>query len=502
MDNSDKSLSRELGLAECVTIAAGAVIGVGLFTVGSSQVGIAGGSIVIATLFSLLLVIWPAFIYGELGAALPLSGGTYAYAKRALGWPVAIFTSWQYILAMIGIAAGEALAFANYLNHLLWALGVSETVHIDARISACALVLLFTVINYRGIEFSGRLQNIFMFFFWSASFLWFALELRHLDLSNYVSVFGGLPSEVSVLAKMIVMTWWCYAGFETIVGMGSEVKFPQINIPRAMTIVPLLVFAVNALWQFFLVGLTPPADLTTIATSEAPFVDGMKAAGIVGLPVILLCLVITLGGDFSTMIPCTGGSARYIYTSALDGCLPAVFSKVHPRFRSPFVAIIGVGVIAMLVILTNSILIISAMCAFSHMLCYIIGYISYLALRIREPNLHRPYHAPAGMLGAIVSIVAYLILMLFAVDRVAIWFNLAWSALSVVYIVFWVVLPRRHPPSESVDVELLALKTREPTRGERLELDSQYRLWLTIAILAAAAGLGLFVIGFFYHAAT
>ena len=87
----DKSLVRELGLPECVTITGGAVIGVGLFTVGSSQVGIAGSSIIVASIISLLLVLWPSMIYGELGATLPLAGGTYAYAKRAINWPVAIF---------------------------------------------------------------------------------------------------------------------------------------------------------------------------------------------------------------------------------------------------------------------------------------------------------------------------------------------------------------------------------------------------------------------------
>ena len=499
MENSGKSLPRELGLAECVTLAAGAVIGLGLFTVGSSQVGLSGGSIIVVTLISLLLVIWPTLIYGELGATLPLSGGTYAYAKRALGWPIAIFTSWHYMLAIIGIAAGEAMAFANYFNQLLWSLGLPASFQIDVRISACALVALFTFINYRGIEFSGRLQNAFMFFFWGASSIWFMLELRHLQLDNFVSVFGGLPGEFSALAKMVVMVWWCYAGFEIIVGMGSEVKFPQINIPRAMTIVPLLVFAVNALWQFFLTGLTPPESLAAVAASEAPFVDGMKAAGIYGFPVILLCLVIVFGGDFSTMIPCTAGSARYIYTSALDGSFPAVFSKVHPKFKSPYVAILAVGVISCLVILSGSILIVSAMCAFSHMFCYLIGYVSYLALYRKEPNLKRPYRAPAGKVGAVFSIVAYVALMVLAVDRHAIWYNLALSALCVIYLVFGIILPHKRPPAESVDVELLALKTREPTKGERAELDAQYRVWLWGSITAALLAFGLFVFGFLFR---
>lgn len=70
------------------------------------------------------------------------------------------------------------------------------------------------------------------------------------------------------------------------------------------------------------------------------------------------------------------------------------------------------------------------------------------------------------------------------------------AALSVAYIAFGVILPRKCSPTESVDVELLALKTREPTKGERIELDAQYRLWLGLSILAAVIGLGIFAVGF------
>lgn len=182
---------------------------------------------------------------------------------------------------------------------------------VDVRISACALMLLFTAINYRGIEFSGRLQNAFMFFFWGASTLWFVMELKHIDFANFASVFGGLPGEVTAFAKLIVMVWWCFAGFETVV-----------------------------------------------------------------------------------------------------------------------------------------------------------------------------------------SIVAYAALSVFAVEWTAIWYNLGLSAICLAYLVFGVIRPRKRPPAESADVELLAFRTREPTAGERAELDAQYRLWKRIAIVAAALGAGLFALGF------
>jgi len=495
--NEDKSLVRELGLPECVTITGGAVIGVGLFTVGSSQVGIAGSSIVVASIIAFLLVLWPSAIYGELGATMPLAGGTYAYAKRAINWPVAIFCSWHYTLAQIGIAGGEALAFANYLNQLILACGANFT--IDTRLSASLLMAFFTFVNYRGIKFSGKLQNAFMYWFWAASTVWFIMELKNIDFGNYVSVFGGLPHEFTAFAKLIVMVWWCFAGFETCAGMGAEVKYPQITLPRALTISPFVVFAVNSLWQFFLVGLTPLGSQHILIASSSPFVDGMQAAGIVGFPIILLCLAVTLGGDFSTMMPCTGGAARYMYIMALDGCFPKIFAKVHPKYKSPHIASLTVGIVGIIFILTNSIVIVSAMCAFSQMLCYIIGYVSYLMLYKKEPDLERPYHVPFGKFGAWFSIIAYAGLSILAIDWTAIWYNIGLSVLAIAYIIFGVVIPKKQMPQEAIDVELLAMKTAKPSPEEQKKLDKQYLQWRLIAYIAFAIGCVLFALGFIMH---
>ena len=120
------------------------------------------------------------------------------------------------------------------------------------------------------IKFSGKLQNAFMYWFWAASTVWFIMELKNIDFGNYVSVFGGLPHEFTAFAKLIVMVWWCFAGFETCAGMGAEVKYPQITLPRALTISPFVVFAVNSLWQFFLVGLTPLGSQHILIASSSP----------------------------------------------------------------------------------------------------------------------------------------------------------------------------------------------------------------------------------------
>ncbi|MBK5261786.1 MAG: APC family permease [Peptostreptococcaceae bacterium] len=492
MSKSNEQLTRSLGLPECITLTAGSVIGVGLFTVGSSQVGIMGSSIILATIIAFLLVLWPAAIYGEMGGALPLAGGTYAYAKRAINYPTAVFCSWHYLIAQIGIAGGESLAFASYFGWLLKSVGITYT--LDSRIVATLLIIFFVYINYKGIAVAAKWQNAFMYFFWGASLLWFATVLKDIQFQNFVPIIQGIPREFTVFAKCIIMVWWCFAGFETLVGMGSEVKFPQITIPRALKLSPFIVFSVNALFQWFLVGLTPLSSQALLTTATAPFATSMELAGIVGIPLVILCLGITFGGDLSTLNPCIAGPSRYMYVMAEDGCFPKIFAKIHPKYNNPYIAVIAVGIVSVLLIMTGSIVLIAAMCAFSQMICYIIGFISYLMLQKKEPNLERQYKVPFGKFGAYFSIVTYLGLMILAVDRTALPYNII---LSIVCIGYYFLYVRKRPiPQESIDMDLITLQTIPPTVQEKAALDKQYKTWRSYSIGIFVFAILIYVIGF------
>ena len=170
-----------------------------------------GGTVIVASLISFVLILYPCAIYGELGAALPLAGGTYSYAKRAINRPVAVFESWNYTLAQIGIGASEAMAFSNYFCRLLNALGLNVPVSNDnyslidlmqgevdpavfwwRAIPAILLFILFTYISYRGIEMNGKTQNFFMFFFWACSLVWFATVIAKADFSSVTEMVAAL----------------------------------------------------------------------------------------------------------------------------------------------------------------------------------------------------------------------------------------------------------------------------------------------------------------------
>lgn len=486
--NENNQMVKALGLKESISMTIGTVVGVGLFTSGSAQIGVVGPWIIVFTFLALLISIWPCLLYGEMAAMLPVAGGTYNYAKHGVGRIWANIAGWQYIVSVVAISAGETLAFSNYFKMLLDQFGVNIE-RIDSRIIAIALIVIFLILNYRGIEFSGRIQTAFVFFFWGCSVLWFLYMIPKVHM-EYFGRFGmnQLPP-FKELMYIFGLIWWCYTGFETCVSMGAETKFPQYTLPRALKISVFLVFAVNAIFQWFLVGLVPHRLYPVIASADAPYAEGLKAVGLVGFPIILLCIGIAFGGDLSTINPGIAAPARYIYAMAEDHALPKFLGKIHPQYKTPYVAIIVVGIINIILIATNSINYIASISLISLAICYMIGCLAFLGLRKNYSKLRRPYKAPFGITGAIFTIIVYGFMLIFA-DKVAL---LTAGIIGIISIFYATTIGAKYKDEAlSIDEEIGTVE--EPMANEKVELDKQYKAWKYVTIVVTIIALGIYAI--------
>ena len=484
----ENKLVRVLGLKESISMTIGTVVGVGLFTCGSAQIGLVGSWIIGCTFIALLISIWPCLIYGEMSAALPCAGGTYNYAKRGLNRVWANMAGWHYIISVVAIGAGETLAFANYFKILLEQFNLNIA-WLDSRVIAIALVAVFLILNYRGIEQSGKAQIAFMFFFWGCSVCWFLYMIPKI----HIEYFGGIAMNslppFNEMMYIFGLVWWCYTGFETCVSMGAETKYPQYTLPRALKISVFLVFALNALFQWFLVGLVPKKFYGVLAVADAPYAEGLKAVGLVGFPIILLCIGIAFGGDLSTINPGIAAPARYIYTMAEDGALPSFLSKIHPKFKTPYVAITGVGLINFILIATGSINYIASVSLISLAICYMIGCLSYIGLRRSYPDMKRPYKAPLGVLGCLVTIVIYCFMLLFA-DKVAL---LTAGIITIVCIVFYYAYTH-NKGHQMLSIEEEIGDIEEPDVLTKEKMDREYNIWKIITIIVTIVALGIYII--------
>ncbi len=480
MNNNQKeiTLKRSLGMRESVTITVGTVIGVGLFTVGANVVGMLGAAVILATLVALLISIYPALLYAEMGAALPYAGGTYKYATLGLGRPLGMLAGWNFIISLVAVTSGEALAFSFYFKTFFNALGIS--IPVPDIIIASIAVILFIILNIRGVEMTGRLQNGFMFFFWGVAIIWFLIMIPNVNMPHFVQLPDFIDISTGGFIGAVALVWWCFAGFETCCAMGEEIRYPQINIPRALFLAPFIVFVVNALFQWFLIGIVPTEQLGAIAIADAPYAEAMAIAGILGFPLIMLTAGIAFGGDFSTINASVAVPPRYLFTMARDGAMPRIFAKVHPKFQTPYVAILTLGFLTVFLITSNSIIYIASLSLFGDLFYYVIGITAAYGLRKKHPDLNRPYKAPGIMIGAPISAIIYIVMMT-QLDQEAFWSGVIWCVLGLI---IYAICRRIYGEETREDADALIMEVATPSVEEKTSMDREFKVWRNVVIIA------------------
>ena len=487
---SGNTLKRTFGMREAATITVGTVVGVGLFTTGANVVGDMGPAVILATFVAMLISIYPALLYAEMGAALPYAGGTYKYASLGIGKPFGMLAGWNFIISLVAVTSGEALAFSFYFKTLFSALGVE--LPISDRTLATIVVVIFIITNVLGVEMTGKLQNGFMFFFWGVAIIWFITMIPNVQLPYFLEMPEFIQGETPLgFVAAVSMIWWCFAGFETCCAMGEEIKFPQINIPRALFLAPFIVFAVNAAFQWFLVGIVPTEEISALSTASAPFAEAMTKAGILGFPLILLAAGIAFGGDFSTLNASIAVPPRYLFTMARDGAMPKIFARIHKKYQTPYIAILTLGILSAFLIASNSMVYIASVSLFADLFYYVIGIGASFGLRKKHPELNRPYKAPGIMIGAPVSVIIYIV-MITQLEQEALITGVVWCALGLV--VYGVC--RRMYKDEENEEEAGVLQPEIPSPEEKKKMDREFNIWKTVVAAAVIIVLLAYVVPF------
>lgn len=487
---SGNTLKRTFGMREAVTITVGTVVGVGLFTTGANVVGDMGPAVILATFVAMLISIYPALLYAEMGAALPYAGGTYKYASLGIGKPFGMLAGWNFIISLVAVTSGEALAFSFYFKTLFFALGVE--LPISDRTLATIVVVIFIITNVLGVEMTGKLQNGFMFFFWGVAIIWFITMIPNVQLPYFLEMPEFIQEETPLgFVAAVSMIWWCFAGFETCCAMGEEIKYPQINIPRALFLAPFIVFAVNAAFQWFLVGIVPTEEISALSTASAPFAEAMTKAGILGFPLILLAAGIAFGGDFSTLNASIAVPPRYLFTMARDGAMPKIFARIHKKYQTPYIAILTLGILSAFLIASNSMVYIASVSLFADLFYYVIGIGASFGLRKKHPELNRPYKAPGIMIGAPVSVIIYIV-MITQLEQEALITGVVWCALGLV--VYGVC--RRMYKDEENEEEAGVLQPEIPSPEEKKKMDREFNIWKTVVAAAVIIVLFAYVVPF------
>ena len=180
-----------------------------------------------------------------------------------------------------------------------------------------------------------------------------------------------------------------------------------------------------------------------------------------------------------------------------DGCLPKVCGKLHPKFRTPYIAILIVGIVAFLLILTNSIAFVAQINICSLFWCYIIGFISFWQLRRKEPELKRPYKAPLPLFSTVSSVIIYALMM----------WSCGWVHVGISFIItgcsllFYLIFARNRGVSRE---EIIRIQQQEaavldediPSEADRKKMDREYKVWKLVVGVMTVLVLLLYIISF------
>ena len=383
-------LTRVLGLGFSIALAFGNTIGVGILRL-PGEVAAALGDvklIVLAWVAGGVYALLGAISIGELAAMLPAAGGFYVYSRRAFGAGCGFLVGWSDWLANNAAVAYAALAAAEFLVQLFPGLAGHN------QAMALLIVAAFTAVHWLGIRIGSSVQNAISVF---AGLLLIALAAACFLVTPQAAVATtgaaigassigsvGLLAAVVIALRSVIVTYDGWYG--SIYLAGETVDAPR-NLPRAMIGCALLV---TTLYVLINLGLLHALSLPALATSKLPAADAARYIFPHGGGTFVTVASIFI--MFSLINAVLLGAPRILYAIGRDGLIPDRAARVSASGTPRAALGITASVVALL-ILSGTVEQMVAIAALFYVLNYISGYAALVTLRVREPELLRPYRA-------------------------------------------------------------------------------------------------------------
>ncbi|MBZ5651486.1 MAG: amino acid permease [Acidobacteriia bacterium] len=391
-------LARDLRLSHASAIVVGTIIGSGIFLVPAEMMQAAGSAklVYLAWLVGGLLSFFGALTYAELGAMKPQAGGEYVYIRDGYGPLAGFLYAWTWFLiakpaSIATLATGFVRVLGNFPAFTFFGHNFVSTPFSIAygQLVAVAAATFISVLNYIGIKRAGDFQLVFTFVKVAIilSIVIIGLSYSGGSWQNFAGSFTGAKGGMTGFVAALVAALWAYDGWNDLNMVSGEIRNPERDIPRALifgvALVGILYMLLNAAVQYVL-----PAG--GIAASPRPASDAMAVvlgsvgAGLVSAGMALSMLVAMNGTIMS--------GARVPYAVARDRYFFSSLAEVHPRFRTPSVAIVVQAVLAIiLLLLGGSFRQFFSLAIFAEWLFYMVAGSTVFVFRWRDPQAVRPY---------------------------------------------------------------------------------------------------------------
>jgi len=402
-------LPRVLNRLDMVSIVIGGVIGSGIFLVPSKIALEVHSPLLMLTVWVVggLLSFLGALAFAELGAAIPDAGGMYVYLREAYGPLLSFLFGWTLFLVIdSGAIATLAVAFSsNYLPYFF------KITPLMSKMVAVVFVAFLAAVNYIGVRWGANLQNL-LTLIKTGAIVGICVTIFLFGRGNPQNFYlpGSGKFSLNLLSSFgvaMVATFWAYKGWESATYSAGEVKRPERNLPMGILIGLIAVIGLYLLANLAYLYVLPVSD---IAGSPRVAADAMKAAvGPAGASIISFVILFSILGAANQNLLC---SPRVYFAMSRDRLFFQGISRVHPRFLTPHVSIIAIGLWSIVLSLSGTFEQLFTYVVFAQWLFFGLTVAAVFVLRKKRPDLPRPYRTWGYPLTPAVFILAAFLISL------------------------------------------------------------------------------------------
>ncbi|GFE92467.1 amino acid permease [Acetobacter persici] len=414
-ENGAQRLKRTLGPLQLTMLGVGSTIGAGIYVMtGTAAANYAGPSILLSFIVAGLACLFTALSYGELASAMPVSGSAYTYAYVSMGEACAWGVGWLLLLEYGISCAGVAAGFSGYAVSLLQDFGIqiphalttttlqvifdSAGRHISGGgrldLVGAFSILVVTGLLILGVKESLRINTAIVFLKVGVLAVFVGVGLWQIHPSYWTPFIppheGGFRYGIPGIFRAASIIFFAYVGFEAVSTASSEARNPRRDIPAGIILSLLICTAVYMIVAAVLIGVVPwklldvadPLAVAVNAMHQSWLAFFVKIGAVIGLCSVLFGLLYA--------------QSRIFFAMAEDGLLMPLFCTLHPRFCTPWVGTILLGVVVAIATATLPIDIIGDLVSLGTATAFGIVCFTVIWIRNTAPDFPRTFSVPGG----------------------------------------------------------------------------------------------------------
>lgn len=462
-------LKKTLTGLNLTTLGIGAIIGAGIFVLtGQAAAQYAGPAIVISFIISGIACAFAGLCYAEFASMIPISGSAYTYSYATLGEFLAWIIGWDLILEYLFAASTVSVGWSGYVVSFLKDFGIliptaltaatgtilvdvpthgwqqltnnlasgllAQGIHVDSlpqvtaiiNLPAMVIIAALTILLVIGIRESANFNNIMVIVKVAVIIMFIAIGLVFVQAGNWHPFIPKNTGEWghfgwSGILRGAGVIFFAYIGFDAVSTAAQEAKNPQRDMP--VGILGSLSIS-TILYILVAIVLTGIVSYTALNVSD-PVAVGVNAMGDSMFWLRPIVKIAAIAGLSSVILVMLMGQPRIFYSMSKDGLLPPVFSRVHPKYKTPYVSTILTGSVAIVLAGILPISILGELVSIGTLLAFAIVCISIVVLRKTKPDIERPFRTPfvpvIPILGALICFVQMAALPLDTWLRLIVW---------------------------------------------------------------------------------